>query len=148
MIAENQKSSQVEKVKVTRCQPGPRQTIPAFRFENLLLSPLAVRPAQKKPLAISEKASAIPPIQISLHDGAVQVNGKEVKIPVGLSGPTTGKAFKQFAGIHAGDALYVQRDSGLQRVRDRETVELVDDAEFTHRRELPVVRSAPRYWGS
>ena len=113
------------------------------------MSPLARRPLAPRSQALAapepDGADTIRQVRIVLHDGAITVNGRTTTIPPGLAGPMTGKEFKRFAGVYARHALFVQRDGGMQRVRDNQTVEVVPDSRFTHRMEPPVVSSAPRF---
>lgn len=155
MAGKNQESSQVHEVEVSRAlsrpvaigelAQGSEQMLPVLRLHLSGMSSLAVRPAGELARDNHGEAPAIPPVKICLYEGSVEVNGGKVSIPVGLLGAMTGKAFKDFVGIYQGNALYVRRNGGMQRVRDNDTVELVHDAEFTHRREQPVVRSVGRY---
>ncbi|MGD0784357.1 MAG: hypothetical protein ABR969_00885 [Sedimentisphaerales bacterium] len=89
----------------------------------------------------NEKVGPIQSIKISLRDGTVSVNGKNVSIPTGMFHTMTAKEFKKFAGIYSGDALYISRENGMQRVHDTEIVEIIPDTAFTHKK----VVSAPRY---
>lgn len=91
--------------------------------------------------ANNEKVSSIQRIKIFLCDGAVSVNGKKVSIPIGIPRTMTGKEFKKFAGIYPGNALYIGRENGMQRVRDTEVVEISPDTAFTHKK----VTTVPRY---
>lgn len=157
MVVKNQKTGQVQQVNVSRARlgsvavdepaRGPESMLPVLKLSLTGTSPLAVRPTGKLAREEFVGTRAIPPVKISLHEGAVEINGKRLNIPVGLS-QMTGKEFKRFANIDTENALYVHRDGGMQRVRDKEAIELVHDTQFTHRRELPVIRTAPRYWGS
>ena len=113
------------------------------------MSPLMLRPIAPRSQALTTQlldgADMIRQVKVILHDGAITVNGKEMRIPPGLAGPMTGKEFKRFAGIYPGNALFIQRNGGLQRVRDSEPIEIVPNSKFTHRRESPAVRSVPRF---
>lgn len=138
MSAKNQVSNQSERVKVARVRTGGEVAMPLVSLTNVVNSPLAVRPARQSQLERSEKVSAIPQIRISLHDGAVEVNGRSVRLPIGLSGTMSARELKNFADIYRGDALFIRSRGGLQRVRDSQMVEVVDGAKFTHKKEQPV----------
>lgn len=155
MVTRNQESNHVQEVEVSRAlsrpvatselAQGSEQMLPVLRLHLSGMSPLAVRTAGALARDNHGEAPAIPHVKICLYEGSIEVNGGRVSIPVGLSGAMTGKAFKDSVGIYQGNALYVHRNGGMQRVRDNDTVELVHDAEFTHRRERPVIRSVGRY---
>jgi hypothetical protein len=87
------------------------------------------------------KTDPVQSIKISLRNGTVSINKQKVSIPIGMPCTMTAKEFKKFAGIYSGDALYISREDGMQRVRDTEVIELVPDAVFTHKK----IVSAPRY---
>lgn len=158
MVTKNQKTGQVQRVELSRTQLGQGAVVQRAQGQESVLalsvsglsgmSLLAVRPGRRLTRGEQSEARAIPPVRICLYEGSIEVNGSRVNIPIGLSGRLTAKEFKRFAGIDTGNALYVGRDGGMQRVRDKETIELVHDAKFTHRREQPVIRSNPRYSGS
>ncbi|MCJ7762726.1 hypothetical protein MUP38_04635 [Candidatus Bathyarchaeota archaeon] len=102
---------------------------------------LSTNPAHNLCFTNDEKMDSIQSIRIFLRDGTVSVNGKNVSIPIGMSRTMTAKEFKKFAAIYSGDALYISRENGMQRVRDTEVVEIVPDTVFTHKK----VVSVPRY---
>jgi hypothetical protein len=155
MSKKSEQSSQNQEVKVRRM--SPRMAAATGQVENMqamlsalvpnlgVASPLALRPAAQVGKKERCASSGLPHIRIALHDGRLKLNGREVSIPVSTPSVMTGKQFKELMGVYRGNALFVRRSGGLQRVLDPETIEVVHAAEFTHRRERPAFASAPRY---
>lgn len=154
MITKNQEQSRAQKVEVSRTQsrpaaigelaPGLEPVLPVLRLNLPGMSPLAVRPDGKLAREKTDEARSIPHVKISLYDGTIELNGQQARIPLGL-GLMTAKELKRFFGVHEGHALFVRGRTGLQRIRDSETVEVVHGASFTHEMERPAIRTVPRY---
>lgn len=89
----------------------------------------------------SKKASVLPPVCVRLDEGAATINGRKFTIPVGVGGAVTGKTLKEIAGIYRGSLLFVRVNGGMQRIRDNQTVELVEGSEFRHQRPAPAFSS-------
>ena len=130
--------------------PDNSVDIPEFKkifsiLEHENAFPLSIRSPRDIVGTRAKRSDPIERVELSLHDGSLTVNGEQIKIPIGLCGPMTGKEFKKFAGIYQGDALFIHRNGGLQRIRDCENVEVIPDTSFTHRKEVPEIRSTRHY---
>ena len=95
----------------------------------------------------SDRKGAVPrkKLRISLRDGNIKVNGIKIKIPIGVAGPMAVREFKKFANIYPGNALFIVRDGGVQRLKDNDVVELTDGASFTHEVPKVIPMSRPRF---
>jgi len=82
----------------------------------------------------SKKAPVLPPVCVRLDEGAATINGRKFTIPAGVGGAVTGKTLKEIAGIYRGSLLFIRVNGGMQRVRDKQTVELIEGTEFRHER--------------
>ena len=146
MIARN-KTPERCKVTVTRvkpqqlavAEPTPLACLSILSI-NLGLdrsSALTTRPAAGISRPHCNKTAKLPRICIRLDDGTITFNGRKTRIPLGLAGPITGKMLKKIASIYPGNLLFVRINGGMQRIRDKETIELIEGSEFRHQRPAP-----------
>jgi len=152
MITQNPNKKQILSVEVSRIEPKiNEQTGEVF----LKAQPLALTGAViSSPLAatfpeetevVSKQKPIIPFIRIVLDDGVIEVNERPVKIPVGTKKVMTGKEFKQLLEIYRGDALFIKSEKGLQRIQDKDFVEVLPGSKFEHKAIPKPVQSTPRY---
>jgi len=131
MSNQNQLVWTVQRVGVTRRQDCATVPQSLMEFAQAAVAPLAVRPPRNLEPTISY--ASIPPVEISLYEGTVRVNERVVRIPVGMTGRMTGRAFKRFASVYRGDGLFIRLEDGsLRRIGDHETIQVTDGAAFTH----------------
>lgn len=149
MITKNQNLSkkvvtETQKVRVRHAQVEQNDQIPGFVPLVLIPVPTVMTSNIVKRsgaiASVCKKAPVIPRIQLSLYDGQVEVNGKQVKLPIGIPRSMTGRQFKQLNNIYKGNALFVREDSGLLRIHDSDEVQVIPGTSFRHN-----VVSSPRY---
>lgn len=145
MNTESQMDRIVQNVTVKRRNNTVKNALSVVDFTRVTTAPLAIRLSTSP--ARTNLSDKIPPVRISLYEGAVNVNGRMVRIPVGVTGQMTGWAFKRLASIYRGHGLFIRLgDGSLRRIGDHETIEVSDGADFTHRPEPPrQVRTMPRF---
>lgn len=147
-LVEVRRVAKEEKLPSTIVSPksvlGLALVMPVIKIDLSGPSPLAKRQAT----GITEMCDRkIPQIKVSLFEGSIKVNGKDLSLPIGTSGRMTGAEFKKFAGIYQGDALFVRDGNSMQRVRDSQAVEITADSVFTHEREKREFTTVTRYRG-
>jgi len=121
----------------------------AAKLPALLRRPVGLieRPIARNALVPVQTAFARPPmVRLALTDGTIDVDGASVPVPRGLARRRlTGEALKVVARVYVGFTLYVERNGALQRVRDRDVVELAPDTKVVSRDERPRVVSRPSF---
>lgn len=92
----------------------------------------------------SPRSCSAPTIHLFLTNGQVEIDGENVRLPVGLPNRLTGLQLKALSGKYKGMLLFWKKGDSWQRLGDNDVIETTTD-DIRLKTQQPVVRTAPRF---